>query len=204
MAQSSETKYTSTPATQPTSSSPAAANPSQKGKIGRRALLAAGGIGACAVGAALVPVAVSELEKYASDQAHQALTDGIAQGEQAIINELAVLEGVALDDAIQIAEWTKLAVDFIVKPIATGVAFIGDGLLDGLNSALADLDGGLHAINIHVTQIHALRKMVQSWHDNLHNLPITLTAYGDADTLAALKYLRALKAKVQEKGCKTH
>ncbi len=161
-------------------------------------------MGACAVGVALVPVAVSELENYASNAAHQALTDGIAQGEQAIINDLAVLEGVALDDAIQIAEWTKLAVDFIVKPIATGVAFIGDGLLDGLNSALADLDGGLHAINIHVTQIHALRKMVQSWHDNLHNLPIALTAYGDADTLAALKYLKALKAKVQESGGKTH
>lgn len=205
MAQSSEMQRTSTQTTQPTTtSSPnGTTNPSKKGKIGRRALLAAGGVGACAVGVALVPVAVSELENYASNEAHQALANGIAQGEQAIINDLAVLEGVALDDAIQIAEWTKLAVDFIVKPVAIGVAAIGDATLDGMNNALIATQNGLDVIHVHPEFLGKMQQIVQSWHDNLHSLPIALTAYADADTLAALKYLKALKSKVQQSGGKT-
>ncbi|HLY29938.1 MAG TPA: hypothetical protein VKQ36_02810 [Ktedonobacterales bacterium] len=203
MAQSSEMQHSSppTPSTvRPveTAPTPSANTPSQKGKIGRRALLAAGGVGACAVGVALVPVAISELENYASNQAHQALENGIQQGEQAIINDLAVLEGVALDDAILVAKWTKLGVDYIVRPVATVVAAIGDAALSGLSAALGDLDGGLHAVHVDITQIHALRQIVQSWHDNVNKLPIALTAYGDADSEAALKYLQALKKKVDE------
>lgn len=183
---------------------PASTQPRKRGKFGRRALIATAGVGVCAAGVALTPLAIRDASQFASDQAHQALTNGIAQGEQAIINDLGQIEGVALDDAIAVAELTRLAVQYVVLPVSKVAAFTGDALLSGLNQALTATQQGLNDVHIHISQISSMQQIVQSWHDNLHQLPIAITAYSTADIISAENYLKALRAKVKAAGGSTH
>ncbi len=214
MAQSNESQVTSQQSSQMSQanttpiSTGAAEQPTQRkltGKIGRRALLATAGVGVCAAGVAVTPLVVKDLTQLASNEAHQALTDGIAQGEQAVINELGQIEGVALDDAIAVAELTRKAVQFIVLPISRLLATItGDGLavLDG---ALGKIQQGQDIIHFNVIpQIGGLRHMVESWRNDVNQLPITLTAFANADIISAENYLKALRKKVQQNGGSTH
>src|SRR5487761_1992314 len=53
--------------------------------------------------------------QHAIDQAYAA---GINAGRQALLSELAQLEGVPIDAAIEVAQLTRLAVLYIVRPIA--------------------------------------------------------------------------------------
>ncbi len=183
---------------------PASTQPRKRGKFGRRALIATAGVGVCAAGVALTPLAIRDASQFASDQAHQALTSGIAQGEQAIINDLGQLEGVARDDAIAVAELTRKAVQFIVLPVSKVVAVIaGDGLAV-LDTALTATQQGLNDVHIHISQISAMQQIVQSWHSNVNQLPIALTAFANADIISAENYLKALRAKVQASGGSTH
>lgn len=213
MAQPNESQVTSQPTSQMSqaNTTPGATvtpdqttKPKGTGKFGRRALITTAGVGVCAVGVALTPLAIKDATQFASDQAHQALTDGIAQGEQSIINELGQIEGVALDDAIKVAELTRLAVQYIVLPVSKVVAATGDFLLNGLNTALTATQQGLNDVHIHISQISSMQQIVQSWHDNLHQLPIELNAYATADIISAENYLKALRKKVQASGGSTH
>ncbi|MEO7001118.1 MAG: hypothetical protein ABI068_04895 [Ktedonobacterales bacterium] len=168
------------------------------GKLGRRALLAGAGVAACAAGVALVPVAENSLQNYAQQQANNALQAGIAQGEQAVLNDLANLEGIAIDDAIQVAELTRLGVKYILLPVATVIATLeGDAiqlLIDGVNSAVTNLA----KINIHISQLTTLQSILNAWHTNITQLPITLKAYANADITSAETYLKALKKRIDQ------
>jgi len=185
-------------------SAPTTAQTGKRGKFGRRALIATAGVGVCAAGVALTPLAIRDASQFASDQAQHALTSGIAQGEQAILNDLGQIEGVALDDAIAVAELTRLAVQYVVLPVSKVAAFTGDALLSGLNQALTATQQGLNDVHIHISQISSMQQIVQSWHDNLHQLPIAITAYSTADIISAENYLKALRAKVKAAGGSTH
>jgi len=214
MAQPNESHVTSQPTSQmsqanttpgATSDSGQTTKPKGTGKFGRRALIATAGVGVCAAGVALTPLAIKDASQFASDQAHAALTNGIAQGEQAVINELGQIEGVALDDAIAVAELTRKAVQYIVLPVSKVLATIaGDGLgvLDG---ALTKIQQGQDIIHFQVIpQIGGLKTMVESWRSNINQLPIALTAFTSADIISAENYLKALRKKVQASGGSTH
>jgi len=214
MAQTNESQVTSQPTTQmsqanttPISTTPSdeTTKPKRGGKFGRRALIATAGVGVCAAGVALTPLAIKDATQFASDQAHAALQNGIAQGEQAVINELGQLEGVALDDAIAVAELTRKAVQFIVLPVSKVLATItGDGLavLDG---ALTKIQQGQDIIHFNVIpQIGGMKTMVESWRNDVNQLPIRLTAFTNADIISAENYLKALRKKVQQSGGSTH
>jgi len=162
------------------------------GEVSRRALFVTAGLGVCAAGVIATPIAL----KYAEDQAAKALQDGINQGKQAILDELAQLEGVSLDSAISVAELTKLGVKYILQPVASLAATIGGDAIQVLVSGLDGLRDLAGHVGIHNDQADALSRLLHSWHDNLALLPKSLADYATADINSAESYLKSLKTLI--------
>ncbi len=170
------------------------------GKLGRRALIGAAAVSVCAAGVALAPAAekaIQDASKKAIDDAYAA---GIAAGRQALLSELAQLEGVPLDAAITVAEVTRMAVLYIVRPVSQLFAtIVGDALgllLDGLSSAQSHLAG----INVHISQLDQLTSLLNQWKTGITQLPIQLTDYATHDIDSAENYLKSLKKHIQQQG----
>lgn len=153
-------------------------------QVGRRALLGAtlAAAGLCAAGAAASPVLIPAAE----DRLRQAALD-------AMLGELAQLEGVPLDAAIRAAELTRAAVRVIVLPVARLVALLGSGALTVLIGALSAAHNALAFVRADTAGIDALRDTVASWQAGVSALPISLEAYLNADITSAEAYLKALK-----------
>src|SRR5262249_48962124 len=114
----------------------AASSPSRKpARWGRRALLAAAGVGVCAAGVELVPIAVKRAGDFTQAQVSSAFEAGVDQGRRALLDELAQLEGITLEGAISVAELTRLAVKVFVLPLAQLNATITGDLLSALGNA---------------------------------------------------------------------
>lgn len=150
-------------------------------RLGRRALLATAGLGACAVGAGVI------------------VTKGgdVVQTEvgQALRNEVGTLEGVGLDEAIRAAQLTRQAVQVIVLPVARLVSTLGAGGLQVLIDAVARAQQVLAVFGITISALASLQQVLQSWQADYTAMPIALSAYTTADITSAETYLKALKAK---------
>lgn len=172
--------------------------PKANSPVARRALLVTAGLGACAAGAAATPFIAGKVGELTQDAANQALQDGIQQGRQALLNELKLLEGVPIELAINIAEWTKVAVNFIALPVARVAAGIGAPALQGFADALSTAQDVLGKVGQHITQIDQLHDMVISWKTALSASPEILTRVANNDITSAETYLRALDAKIKQ------
>lgn len=170
------------------------------GQLGRRVLLTTvAGVGLCGAGAALTPLALDKAKQYATDQFAAGLEAGANQARQELLSELEQLEGVSLDAALQVAQLTKLAVQYIVLPVATAVAAIGAGALDLLIAAVDGVRSGLSYIpgSAQYSQpLDRLHDMLGSWRTGVKLLPIELSAFANADIASAQTYLNSLKAKI--------
>jgi hypothetical protein len=175
-------------------SSPAAG--AAAGEVSRRALFVTAGLGVCAAGAIATPIALKYAEEQAAAAAQRALQDGIKQGEQEILAELANLEGISLDFAINAAELTKAGVKFILLPVSQLAATIGGDALKVIVGGLDGLRNFAGGFGYHNQQADQLSQLLHTWEDNLAQLPIALSAYATADINSAESYLKALKAKV--------
>ncbi len=167
-----------------------------KGRLARRALLAAAGIGVCAAGVELAPIAMKKAGDFTQAQVSSAFQAGVDQGRQALLDELAQLEGITLDGAINVAELTRLAVRFIVLPVAQLNATISGDALGVLDSALTSARDNLNRINVHIDALNNLQQLVETWRTNVIQLPTTLNSYVTADINSAENYLKALKNKI--------
>jgi hypothetical protein len=168
------------------------------GKLGRRTLIGAAAVSVCAAGVALAPTA----EKAIQDASKQAIDDayaaGIAAGRQALLSELAQLEGVPLDVAIQVAEVTRMAVLYIVRPVAQLFATIAGDALSILLAGLSSAQSHLAGINVHISQLDQLTALLTQWKTGVAQLPIQLTDYATHDIDSAENYLKALKKHIQQ------
>ncbi|GAC1451029.1 MAG: hypothetical protein PVSMB4_10530 [Ktedonobacterales bacterium] len=177
------------------------------GQLGRRVLLTTVvGAGLCAGGAALTPLALDKAKQYATDQFTAGLEAGANQARQQLLNELEQLEGISLDAALQVAHFTRLAVQYIVLPVANAVAAIGAGALDLLISAIDAVRSGLSYIpggSQFAPPLDRLRDMLGSWRTGVKLLPIELTAYANTDIDSAQTYLTSLQAKIAAERAKS-
>lgn len=168
------------------------------GKLGRRALIGVAAVSVCAAGVALAPTAEKALQQASKQAIDDAYAAGITAGRQALMSELAQLEGVPIEAAIKVAEVTRMAVLYIVRPVAQLFATIaGDALgilLDGLSSAQSHLAG----INVHISQLDQLTSLLTQWKTGVTQLPIQLTDYATHDIDSAENYLKALQKKIQQ------
>jgi hypothetical protein len=151
-------------------------------KLGRRALLTAGVLGACAAGVAAAPYAAQRVQ-----DAERA----------AVLAELSQLEGIPLDAAIQAAEITRMAVQTLVLPLAQFVALTGRGALSALLAAVDAARAALAVVHISTTVLDQFRLVVVSWQASVTALPIALDAYLTADIQSAETYLKTLKRMIQ-------
>lgn len=191
---------TITTTTQPQQQPPidSASGKKGSGKLGRRALIGAAAVSVCAAGVALAPTAEKALQEASKKAIDDAYAAGIAAGRQALLSELAQLEGVSLDAAITVAEVTRMAVLYIVRPVSQLFAtIVGDALgllLDGLSSAQSHLAG----INVHISQLDQLTSLLTQWKTGVTQLPIQLTDYATHDIDSAENYLKSLKKQIQQ------
>ena len=169
-----------------------------KGRLARRALLAAAGVGVCAAGVELAPIAMKRAGEFTQAQVSNAFQAGVDQGRQALLDELAQLEGITLDGAIGVAELTRLAVRVFVLPLAQLNATITGDMLGILDSALSSARTNLSRINVHIDALNNLQQLVESWRASVTQLPIALNAYATADINSAENYLKALKQKIAQ------
>lgn len=185
-------------ADQPTAPAAPTAEKRRNGKLGRRALVGVAAVSVCAAGVALTPTAERVAQQVGQQAIDQAYAAGIAAGRQALLSELAQLEGVPIDAAIEVAQLTRLAVLYIVRPVAQLFATIAGDALGGLIAAITSAQQHLAGINVHITQLDQLKSLFGDWQQGVEQLPIALTQYATADIDSAENYLKALKKQLQQ------
>jgi hypothetical protein len=189
----------STPsAEQPTTVAPASTPQRDTGKLGRRALVGVAAVSVCAAGVALTPAAERLAQQVGQAAIDQAYAAGIAAGRQALLGELAQLEGVPIDAAIEVAKLTRLAVLYVVRPVAQLFATIAGDALGGLIAAINSAQSHLASINVHIDQLDQLKTLFGQWQHGVEQLPVSLTSFATADIDSAESYLNALKKHIQQ------
>ncbi len=186
------------------STTPSPASQGSGGKMARRALIAAGALAVCGGAAVATPYALQQATRYTEDQVRAAFEAGAANARQALLNDLKQLEAngeiISIDAALAAANLTKLAVKYIVGPVATVMATIGVGALTVLINALEFVLKGLSYIPNSsgvVQPLGQLHDLLTAWRLNLVLIPQALSDYVNWDIDSAEKYLIALQAKIQ-------
>jgi hypothetical protein len=182
----------------------------KKGLSRRKLLIGAVAVGGGAVAAyELVPHLPQALEQAGTNIEHQlqdAFNKGLAAGGEAVrkelINSLDTLEGVSLDAAIGAARLTRVAYDVFVSPLVTLAATIADDFLSALLGALTTARRWLNSIQADNPTLAALQAVLQSWVNQIQNMPKKLQTITDTDLDGAQTYLRALQQKIQEEQAK--
>lgn len=173
-------------------------------KLSRRGLLI--GLGAVAVGGAAyeivpkIPSAVGGAATNIEQQLQAAFEKGLAQGadnaRREIIGSLETLEGFTLDGAIGAAKLTRVAYDVFVSPIITQSANVTGNILNAMLQAVKTARGILAQSFLDNSTLVAIQKVLQSWVDQVSNMPKQLNAITDTDLDGAQAYLNALKQKI--------
>lgn len=169
-----------------------------KRQFGRRALLGVAGLGLCCGAAAAAPIAVQKVGLYTQQQLDDALQAGIQQGRQAVLAELRNLEGLAIEDAIIVADLTRRGVTFYVKPLADLVSTLAGDALAGLANVVSFArdhtpDANILGLDVH-SSLTALANVLNQWHEAVAGDP--LGKYLVTDVTAAEAYLKALQQKI--------
>lgn len=187
----------SEPTTQPMSPTTPTATPKKGGALGRRALIGVAAVAVCAAGVAVAPTVATMVEDASKSAVDAAYKAGVDAGRQALLAELRQLEGIPLDAAIQVAEVTRMAVLYIVRPVSQLFATITGDALGLLLGGLSAAKSNLATINVHISQLDQLTSMLSSWQTNINQLPITLTDYATHDIDSSETYLKNLKKTIE-------
>ncbi len=157
----------------------------------------------------LVPKIPHALESAGTNIEHQlaqAFQNGVAAGEEAVrkefLNGLDTLEGVSLDAAIGAAKLTRTAYDVFVSPIITLASTIADDFLLALLNALITGRKWLATINADNATLLALTNILQSWVEQVKNMPKKLQTITQTDLDGAQTYLHGLQQKIAEEQAK--
>lgn len=172
----------------------------------RKFLLGALALGAAGVAAyeilPRVPQAIGTGASNLEHQLQQAFQSGVTAGGEAarkdLINALDSLEGFSLEGAIEAAKLTRVAYGVFISPLVTLAAEVADDFLIGTLDALITGRKWLAQINEDSPTLAALQTVLQSWVDQVHNMPKTVQTITETDLDGAQSYLRALQRKIQE------
>lgn len=171
-------------------------------KWGRRALFTVVGIGACCAAVEVAPLAVREVGLYTKQQLDDAIQSGIQQGREQVLAELRNLEGVALTDAVAIADLTRRGVSDFVKPLADLASKGAGDVLGGMAAVVGFArdhvpDVTLFGLNAH-DALNNLAQTLSTWDTNAQTDP--LGTFAVQDITKAEAYLRALQQTINNSG----
>jgi len=192
---------------------PSARRGAGKRKVSRRGLLV--GLGLVAVGgtgvaayelAPKIPQAVNTVGTNIEHQLQEAFNKGLQQGADNVRKEfvtaLESLEGFSLQGAMDAAKLTRVAYDTFVSPIIKFGAVLTGDFLSGMLRAVQTARGLLAQSFQDNPTLIAVQKVLQSWVDQVNNMPKQLDAITNADLDGAQAYLRALQRKLDEEKAK--
>lgn len=151
--------------------------------MGRRALIATGGLTALGVGVLEAPLAINF-------------------GRRLLAEELANLEGVGLDAASGAVDATYEAVNIIVMPVAQILSALS---ADSLESLIFVIDNArnIPGIDSNTRQgLDAMALMLTKWKGNVALFPRTIADLEGVQRDAGKRYLTALKAKQKAEAAK--
>ncbi len=168
-----------------------------RGKIARRVLIGAAAAGLCAGAVELGPTVLQKAGEYTKSELQDAFNSGVEAGRQALLAELAQIEGVTLEGAIGIAKLTQLGIQYVVMPLARLATTIEGDALQVLTDAVSTARTNLAHFNVNVPWLDSLQTLLSTWRDNVQQLPESLNTYATTDITAAEMYLAALQAKIR-------
>ncbi len=163
-------------------------------QIARRALIAAAGMGVVGVIAAESPAILNEARKLTE----QEIQNAINLGRQQLAQELANLEGIGIDTAIEAANITHGAVQLFVVPIANLLAGLTEITLGVAITAVEKAQQFTSLLHIDIQALQNLDGILHQWQANVASFPAVVSAINNTDTQTAENYLRTLKAKLQQ------
>lgn len=180
----------------------------KKRGLSRRALL--WGVGAVAVGGTAVaayelapklPKAIQDVGSNIERQLEDAFKKGFADGANSVrkefINALDNLEGVSLDSAITTAKLTRIAYDVFVSPLVALAAKVTGDFLATTLRAYKTGRYWLASIRQDNETLAALQTVLETWLQQVTEMPKQLQSITDADLEGAQAYLFALKRKIK-------
>jgi hypothetical protein len=155
----------------------------ERKKMGRRALMAGGGLAALGVIVAEAPLAVG-------------------LGRHLLAEELANLEGIGLDAAEAAADATFQAVEILVMPFAQAFSEISLDTLKDLVFAVGKMDDLAGSLGLNRNALQALRTILTGWEASANAIPATIHQLDSVQRDAAKRYIGALKKKQKEEADK--
>lgn len=182
----------------------------RKKGLSRRKLLV--GLGLLAVGGGVVaaeelgpklPQALSSAGTDIERQLQDAFNRGVASGAEAVrkdfVTALDNMEGVSLASAMAAAKLTRIAYDVFVSPLVTLAATVTGDFLNLTLQGLITARSWLRNIGQdNPTTLGALQTVLQTWVNQVNNMPKQLQAITDADLDGAQSYLRGLQRKLDQ------
>jgi hypothetical protein len=181
----------------------------KKRGISRRALL--WGAGAVAIGGTAVaayelapklPGAIQDVGSNIEHQLEDAFKKGFSEGANSVrkefINALDNLEGVSLDTAISTAKFTRIAYDVFVSPLVTLAAKVTGDFLATTLRAFKTGRYWLSTINQDNETLGALQTVLETWLQQVTQMPKQIQSITDADLEGAQAYLAAVKRKIKQ------
>jgi len=153
-----------------------------------------------------VPQAISDVGTNIEHQVQDAFNKGFGAGADAVrkefINALDDLEGVSLGSAMQAAHLTRIAYDVFVSPLVTLAATVAGDFLNATLRALISARGWLKGAGQDNSTLQALQTVLETWVNQVTNMPKQIQSITDADLDGAQAYLRALQRKIQAEQAK--
>ncbi len=175
----------------------APADINEQKQIGRRALIAAAGLGLVGIGAAEAPNILNGVGALTQQEIQQAINFG----RQQLARELLTVEDVSIDTAITVTNLLHSAVNTFVVPIANVLATVTEDILGGLSAAIeqAETWPGLN----NISALKQVDTILKQWKANVALFPNIINALNNVDTTAADTYLSKLKTKLQSEAGKS-
>ena len=168
-------------------------------QIGRRALIAAAGLGAVGVVVAETPNILDGARKLTEAE----ITNAINLGRQQLAEELANLEGIVIDDAIDAAQVAHGAVQNFVLPIVSLLAALTGVTLDAASAAVEKAQQFTQLLNIDLQSLATLDGIIKAWRGNVATFPTLVASVNNTDTQSAELYLTKLKEKLKQDAART-
>jgi hypothetical protein len=161
--------------------------------MGRRALIAAAGLGVVGAGLYEAPKVLEGAGKLTEQQ----IQNAINYGRQQLANELINLEEVGVEVAVDVASITHDAVNLFVVPIANLLSGLTEITLDIADGAVIKAKDFTQLLNIQIDALSFLHTLFGQWKQGVAQFPRAVQTLNNTDTQAAKKYLSALQQKLE-------
>lgn len=167
-------------------------------KMGRRALIAAAGLGVVGVAAAEAPAILNGVGKLTEQQ----IQNAINQGRQQLAKELIILKDdtgeIAVNVAEEVSTLTHGAVTLFVIPIAKLLAGLTEVTLDIAIGAVEKAQGFSKLVHLDIEALTSLDGILHQWKANVAFFPSALDSLNKVGEQSDTRYLTTLRKKLEQ------